>query len=214
MNLSFAGCIIFLLSYDLWALRLPIGFGKTHFIVGTQPSAFLPTRTASTRVKKTIQPSCNRSFFAPDNNLEKLLCSYIDAEKEAIDIAIYSFTHKKIAQALVSACKKGVKIRIVTDSSGVPDRRSKITYLHQQNIPIYVYEKPLVVQALNNIMHHKFALFKNNNNDSLLWTGSFNFTHSAVINNQENVIVSNDNNLIKDYTDQFNRLLERCKRLS
>lgn len=45
----------------------------------------------------------------------------------------------------------------------------------------------------------------------LLLTGSFNWTWTAVINNFENVIISNDLNLISYYNKEFDYLWENLK---
>lgn len=45
----------------------------------------------------------------------------------------------------------------------------------------------------------------------LLLTGSFNWTWTAVINNFENVIISNDLNLISHYNKEFEYLWEKSK---
>ena len=59
-------------------------------------------------------------------------------------------------------------------------------------------------------MHNKFILFgKNVGGKSLFWTGSFNFTKSAKMNNQENVVILDEIQLIDRYNKQFAVLKER-----
>jgi len=201
VNLSHVNCIY-----------APSSFGKTHFIIG-MPSEHIKQKTL-------VQPKNNVhccAYFSPDDDLQKLLCDYIDNEQEAIDIAIFSFTNKKIAEALVRAYKRGVRIRIVTDPSGIHDRFSKILFLQESGIPIYVYNagyKKKTPATLSDIMHNKFVIFaKNNTQRSFIWTGSFNFTKSATMSNQENILVSEQHSLVKQYNAQFSRLLSRSKRL-
>jgi len=172
--------------------------------------------THSPPVKKQKRsPSCC-AYFSPDDNLQQLLCDYINQEKEGIDVAIFSFTHKKIAEALMHAHKNGIKVRIITDPSSAHDRFSKIYLLQECGIPIYLYNlhyTEKVAGTFSNIMHNKFVVFKNNNHKkAYVWTGSFNFTKSAALSNQENVLVIEHAHIIKKYSDQFERLLTRCKR--
>jgi phosphatidylserine/phosphatidylglycerophosphate/cardiolipin synthase-like enzyme len=61
-------------------------------------------------------------------------------------------------------------------------------------------------------MHHKFVIFGNNiGGKSLLWTGSYNFTKSATMNNQENVLVLDEIHLIEKYGRQFELIKQRTK---
>lgn len=53
-------------------------------------------------------------------------------------------------------------------------------------------------------MHHKFALLDNRK----LITGSLNWTLTAVQSNKENVIVTEEPELVRPYEDEFNKLWE------
>jgi phosphatidylserine/phosphatidylglycerophosphate/cardiolipin synthase-like enzyme len=51
-------------------------------------------------------------------------------------------------------------------------------------------------------MHHKFALF----DGQLLLNGSFNWTRSASLNNEENLLVTDNVVLVRSYQQQFELL--------
>lgn len=53
-------------------------------------------------------------------------------------------------------------------------------------------------------MHHKFALLDGRK----LITGSLNWTMTAVQSNKENVIVTEEPELVQPYMDEFNKLWE------
>ena len=119
------------------------------------------------------------------------------------------FTDKEIANALINAHKRGVRIDLA-DSAGLRDRQNKIGLLSDNNILVYVYNGQNGKSGNSSIMHHKFMLFsKNKENRSLLWTGSFNFTRIACECNQENVIILEDSRAIQKYSEQFEKLKER-----
>src|SRR5690242_7863399 len=91
-------------------------FGKTHFIKGyphqfpLQPgSQSLPTAYAGR------SSGAMRTFFSPDDDVRAELLNHIAQEKESIVIATFLLTDGEIAQALVDACKRGVKVEIVAD---------------------------------------------------------------------------------------------------
>ena len=48
-------------------------------------------------------------------------------------------------------------------------------------------------------MHNKFIIIDNKK----LWTGSFNWTNSADTSNQENIIITDDSEVIERYKEQF-----------
>jgi phosphatidylserine/phosphatidylglycerophosphate/cardiolipin synthase-like enzyme len=63
-------------------------------------------------------------------------------------------------------------------------------------------------------MHHKFVVFgKNIDAKKLVWIGSFNFTKSADIANQESVVVLDDIQTINKFDAQYVRLKERSNNI-
>ena len=70
--------------------------------------------------------------------------------------------------------------------------------------------KPSNTTIFSDIMHNKFVIFgKNISNKPLLWTGSFNFTKSAQLKNQENVVILDEQYLIQKYEKQFEVIKKR-----
>ena len=51
-------------------------------------------------------------------------------------------------------------------------------------------------------MHHKFALV----DGKTLVNGSFNWTRQAVLNNRENVVISSNNQLVKAFKQEFEKM--------
>lgn len=52
------------------------------------------------------------------------------------------------------------------------------------------------------LMHHKFLII----DDSLLLSGSFNWTSKAVVSNYEAVTVTSDRSLVEPFISQFDQL--------
>ena len=61
-------------------------------------------------------------YFSPQDNLESLDIQVIQSARHTIDIAMYAFTDKPIANALIAAANRGVKIRIYRDKTQIKDR--------------------------------------------------------------------------------------------
>lgn len=157
----------------------------------------------------------NSVYFSPDDDMRSRLLHFIGQEQERICAAVFIFTDKDIAHALINAQKRGVPIEIITDATCIRDKHNKIGLLCDADVPVFVYGPQQTSSGYSGIMHHKFIVFsKNMNNRALLWTGSFNFTKSACDSNQENVIVLSEAAVIERFYKQFARLKERSYRYS
>lgn len=124
----------------------------------------------------------------------------INAAEYSIDIALYSFFGMdEIANAIVAAKNRGVKVRVVYDNRTMQSSMQILA-----NAGIQISKRP----AIDGIMHNKFAIFDardlNAAND-WVWTGSFNWT-STEINWRNNAIEINDNNLALAYTTEFEEM--------
>jgi phosphatidylserine/phosphatidylglycerophosphate/cardiolipin synthase-like enzyme len=153
-------------------------------------------------------------FFSPDDTIKETLIDLIAAEKKQILVAIYTFTQKDIAQALVQAHERGVRVEVVADRGYGSDRYSKVPLLANHKIPIWIYQTDQD-ERKSSLMHHKFCIFADNiQHKSLLWTGSYNFTQRATQRNQENVLIVDDQAIIKRFTEQFELLKTRSLLIS
>ncbi|MGB8467447.1 MAG: phospholipase D-like domain-containing protein [Candidatus Babeliales bacterium] len=141
------------------------------------------------------------TLFVPDDPVKKVLLGLIQNERKAIYSAQFRLTDKDIVLALCDAHRRGVQIKIVVDCSGIEERYEKISLLCKAGIPVHKYKE------LNSTMHNKFFVFFNNGNQgSLVWTGSANTTRTGLLNNQENVYISNEHAMIARYIKKFDQL--------
>ncbi len=196
---------------------LPPSFGKTHFIVGFDHNAYqTDKKSSSENLFKNLfsdDGRIKRALFAPDDSIRQTLINLIEQEEDSLKIAIFAFTDQKVAEALIRASKRGINVEIITDPNTIHSPTSKITYLAKHGIQIYTY-KPKKRSLLGDKMHDKFILFgKNILERPLLWTGSYNFTKAAGADNQENVIILDDQSLIIQFNNQYDRLKQRTKNL-
>lgn len=154
------------------------------------------------------------ALFSPDDRPKIKLLSLIAAAQQKIYAAVYMFTDKDVAQALVTAKQHGVDVRLVVDATSTDSRYAQVFELQRNNIPVYVFDTKQHHSAnararmFAPLMHNKFALI-----DGVLWTGSFNWTQSANNRNQENVIVTDDKTIRQKYEQQFMILIQRSREL-
>ncbi len=142
--------------------------------------------------------SKTEAYFSPEGQIKERLIKAIQESKETIDIAIFNFTSHNLRTALVKAKKRGVKIRVITDAKEAQnDEHSLIPTLVQEG-----FEVRLLKKQGEGIMHDKFAVF----DQKLLFTGSYNWTESAEKRNYENVLFIPNEEIIKKYEQEFERM--------
>lgn len=151
---------------------------------------------ASEAMKAQVQ----QVYFSPADRVADHLIELIAKEKTSIKAAVYAFTHKGVAQALGRAKDRGVAVEVILDPFSLKNRGA-ISVLTKAGIPIFVWN---VANEPNkkSLMHDKFCVFGN----SVVWTGSFNFTYEADTKNEENVIVLEDPGLAARFETQFHRM--------
>jgi phosphatidylserine/phosphatidylglycerophosphate/cardiolipin synthase-like enzyme len=142
-----------------------------------------------------------RVFFSPDGGCQNAVISEIKKSKASIDIAMYSFTSREIAQALVEAKDRKVRVRIVLDKAQENETYSKGRYLFKRGFDVR-YDTGL------GLMHNKFAII----DDRVVITGSFNWTASAEDRNEENLLILADQEIIKAYKKRFEYLFGKARK--
>jgi len=133
--------------------------------------------------------------------------------KKEIKITIYTFTNRKLARALKTAAKKGVKITIIADKKEAKFRYSVIPNLALlKNFSIYLLSGRKYKDSTKAKMHVKLAII----DDRYIVTGSANYSYSAFYKNYEYLMIDTDRFLIKEFDAFFNhlRILSTTYRLS
>lgn len=140
--------------------------------------------------------------FSPKGGAESAIINEIEKSRDEVNVAMYIFTNRRIAQALVKAKERGVKVKVLLDQVNLENEFSKAMYLHNNGISVKIDKSHSEDEG---IMHNKFAIYDNNR----ITTGSFNWTASAEYKNDENLLVIRDKNIAKIYKEKFDKLWER-----
>ncbi len=131
---------------------------------------------------------------------QKLL-QRINSAKYSIDMAVYSFFGMPdIANALVVAKNRGVKIRVVYDNRTMQNSMQTLV-----NAGIKISQRPA---SLSGIMHNKFLIFDARDTittNDWLWTGSWNVT-STELGWKNNIVEINDPTITKAYQKEFEEM--------
>lgn len=157
--------------------------------------------------------SFHKVLFTPRDDIKTYLIELIDQERISIHAAVYMFTDKVMAQALLNAFVRGVKIFLIFDQISMGEKYGKGLYLQERGISILVHQPARLGSFFCPIMHHKFFIFGYNacHRCSLVWTGSFNCTASASRLHDENVIITDNVEVVKEYQQCFVMLSKRLQ---
>ena len=135
-------------------------------------------------------------FFCHQDHCADKLIGKINMAKTSIDIAIYSFTLDEIADALIEAKNRGVKVRVLFDASQAAGKYSEDERLQENGIEIKRAEKA------SGIMHDKIAIF----DSQTVATGSFNYSNNADKFNDENLVFLENEEIASKYSQEFSLL--------
>jgi phosphatidylserine/phosphatidylglycerophosphate/cardiolipin synthase-like enzyme len=103
------------------------------------------------------------------------LLTTIDKAREKIVIAMFTFTHPEIANALCQAQKRGVKVSIAIDYYTAKGASKKtLAILEKKGVHIFLSQG-------RELLHHKWAVI----DDQILVVGSANWTKAAFSKNHD-----------------------------
>ena len=130
-------------------------------------------------------------------NIQSSIIENIHNAEKDIKIAIAWFTNKEILGELVEKLKEGINIQLLISDDVINLKLKKEKFLEHGG------ELRIIPTEHNRFLHEKFALFDTNT----LITGSYNYTYNAEYKNFESIIITDDENLIKQYQIRFNNIL-------
>lgn len=137
--------------------------------------------------------------FSPGGDTAANIRNALDFAQESADIAVFSFYDTGIAQAVINAHKRGVRVRVLVDR--VQASQSEVgEMLMKAGVP-FRWSKGFGGRG---VMHNKFAVLDRR----LLMTGSFNWSVNAQQNNFENMFYTASPAYVAGYSVQFDRLFK------
>jgi phosphatidylserine/phosphatidylglycerophosphate/cardiolipin synthase-like enzyme len=123
-----------------------------------------------------------RAIFSPQGGIEDAIIRAVNAAKATIDIAMFSFYSRRIAEALLEAKDRGVAVRLVLDKSQA-SLSSLDDWFAWHDFDMRVVTGPDDTRdPLYQKMHNKYGVF----DGKLVETGSFNYSPNAEKNSFEN----------------------------
>jgi phosphatidylserine/phosphatidylglycerophosphate/cardiolipin synthase-like enzyme len=181
-----------------WLIFTVIGIVAVYFGSTIDMSQF------GTAVKSTdVQPVAINSnqiktyFTKAGDHPETALANLYDSSKDTLDIAAYSLTYPAIVKAITDAKKRGVSVRVVTDSIQASGKSQQVAVDTLILNGITVKEN-----SYSGLMHLKMSII----DGKVATTGSFNYSANAAENNEEMLVVISEPQFVQRCMDEFHRM--------
>ncbi|CAI5745410.1 unnamed protein product [Peronospora destructor] len=129
------------------------------------------------------------------------MLEYLKNAKKSMDICVFTITCDEIANAVLDAHTRGVKVRVITDDDQMKGKGSDILKFIDAGIPVRDDNE-------RTYMHHKFCVI----DKKILLNGSFNWSRQAVVGNAENLVIHEGGLIIGRFDEHFAHLWAKYER--
>lgn len=136
-----------------------------------------------------------KAYFSPGNGCRNAVIGEFGRAKKTVDVCVFTITDDRITQAVLDAHRRGVRMRVVTDNDKSLDVGSDTEELERAGVVVRVDQTP-------HHMHHKYAIFDGRR----LLNGSYNWTRSASEFNEENLVATEEADLVRQFAQHFEEL--------
>lgn len=138
-------------------------------------------------------------LFSPDDGVADRIIRLIDGAQASLELAAFSLTADSIADRLLAASTRGVRVQGVMETTQSTGAGSEYDHLRSAGLDVRLDGNPFN-------MHHKFLIIDH----EIVVTGSYNFTGSAEERNDENLLVLYDSEIAGAYSAEFTRIFGRA----
>ncbi len=121
--------------------------------------------------------------FTPGSRADAMIIAAIASARQQVLVQAYSFTHRRIADALVSARHRGVDVAVIADHDQTRSNASTVIRdITRSGVPV-------LLDSQHAAAHNKVIVIDAGDADCAVVTGSYNFTYNAQHRNAENVVI-------------------------
>ena len=141
------------------------------------------------------------THFSPKGGCTEAVVAHVSGARFEVLVQAYSFTSKEIANALIAAVGRGVKVMVLLDKSNERETHTELGDLTAHGLEV-------LVDSCHAIAHNKVIVV----DGRTVLTGSFNFTNQAEHENAENLLIlQNHHDLAEKYRTNFHHHREHCQ---
>ena len=171
-----------------------------------EPGVTVPAIGSGGSVKSDWYEVHFTSPVYPDNpknhtgGLDSYLVTLMDKATKTLDVADYDFDLANVADAMTRAKKRGVQVRMVTDSDTLNNVRNKA--VQDAFATLKTAGIPYIGDERGPIMHNKFTVV----DGRWVQTGSWNYTDGDTYHLNNNMIIIDNPQLAQNYTTEFEKM--------
>lgn len=166
-----------------------MGLGAAAFVLGVSAQELSPSPEPSLA---SANAKVIGLYFTPPADAAKAVIDAIDQSRSEVLVQAYGFTHVAMAQALIGAHRRGVRVQVLLDEKSQSTNRNIIDMLNDAQVP-------LRLDGQHAIAHNKVMIM----DGQTVITGSYNFTNAAQSRNAENLLVLGSPELAQNYKDNW-----------
>lgn len=141
-------------------------------------------------------------FSAEDDAVDNLIALVNDA-RTSIRFLAFSFTDYPLAQAMIARAQSGVDVQGVFETFGSNGLRSELRTLWCAGLPVRQ-------DGNSSFLHHKVIVIDN----SIVVTGSLNFSSSADEDNEENVVILDNAEIAALYLQEYQKVWDQANSIA
>ena len=145
-------------------------------------------------------PTTWEVYFSPRGECTSAIIKELEKANNSVLVQAYSFTSAPIAEALLNAFNRGVKVEVILDKRGKTEKDSKATFFIDKEIPVMIDDKHAKA-------HNKVMVIDR----ETVITGSFNLSEAAETRNAENLLIIHDRKLAEKYVKNWHEHAQHLK---
>src|SRR5258706_370378 len=143
----------------------------------------------------TIDGTPIQILFSPEDSAVSHIIPYVQHAQTSIEFMAFTYTQDQLGDAMIERQKNGVGVRGGFESTGSDTEVSEMQ-------PLFCAKAAVRQDGNPAFMHHKVIIIDGH----IVITGSLNFTDNADQQNNENVLIIDNAEIAKLYTQEFQRV--------
>ena len=140
-------------------------------------------------------------YFSPDDHVQASFVELIENAQESINFMAFSFTADELGDAVRARAQDDVAVAGVMDSEQVNSN------VGTEFDPFKQAGLDVLLDGNEGLMHHKVMII----DESIVIFGSYNFTNSAEIKNDETLIVVYNEEIAAQFMNEFQRVYAQAQ---
>jgi phosphatidylserine/phosphatidylglycerophosphate/cardiolipin synthase-like enzyme len=142
-------------------------------------------------IRTTTEPVA--VYFSPRGGTGAAIAAQLDGATTSIDVAAYILSYKPLAERIIAAHHRGVKVRVIVD---------RVQEVEPAPIPQLVKAAGIETRTDRGekLFHSKYAVV----DSRVVATGSYNWSNNAELENAENLLILHDPDVAARFAADFN----------